>query len=90
MRSRKLKLKKLYAVMPLKTGQLEIVEVDDVLRPPAGASKVHENFWGAWAEFCRSTQKNPGSIIANGPGQIFRVRERTCLPANDNQIRHNL
>jgi hypothetical protein len=43
----------LYAVVPTKTTpSWEMVEVDDDLRPPAGASRVHEKFWDAWAELC--------------------------------------
>ncbi len=47
-------MKKLYAVVQSpKTRLWEVVEVDDALRSPAGASKVHENYWHAWAEACR-------------------------------------
>jgi hypothetical protein len=54
-------MKKLYAVVQLpKTRPWEVVEVDDALRPPVGASKVHENYWDAWAEACRRNAPGNG------------------------------
>lgn len=56
-------MKKLYAVAQSKTGLWEVVEVDDTLRPPRGASKVYDYYW-AWTEECRRNSPRTEDVSA--------------------------
>jgi hypothetical protein len=45
----------------------ELVEVDDALRPPAGASKVHESFWMPHCRGNRGSRAGQPTELIAGP-----------------------
>jgi len=45
----------------------ELVEVDDALRPPAGASKVHESFWMPHCRGNRGSRAGQPAELIAGP-----------------------